>query len=279
MLERTPSALTDRPAEAGTPDEPETALRPTRDPTQNPARESATDPASTPKPILIVLHQAHSTPSHVGLTLQNMGHTLDIRRPRFGDPLPETLEHHDGAVIFGGPQSANDPDDYIKREIDWIDVPLRENKPFLGICLGAQMFARLLSAKVSSDDQDRVGIGYHPVEPLVPVIDGLDWPTTVYQWHREGFTLPSGAQLLVRANGAFENQAFRYGSGIAIQFHPEISYLQVCRWSGNSTERLAQPCAQDRVSQLRNHIAFAPAVHRWRDAFLKGWTKSSAIRA
>ena len=93
-------------------------------------------------PVLIVLHQETSTPGRVGNALRALGHTLDIRRPRFGDPLPETLDLHAGAVIFGGPMSANDPDDYVRREIDWIEVPLREQRPFLGICLGAQMLAK-----------------------------------------------------------------------------------------------------------------------------------------
>jgi GMP synthase (glutamine-hydrolysing) len=232
---------------------------------------------STPKPILVVLHQPHSTPAHVGLTLERMGHALDIRRPRFGDTLPDTLEHHDGAVIFGGPMSANDPDDFVKTEIDWIEVPLRENKPFLGICLGAQMFARLLGSKVYFDPHQRCGIGYHPVEPLKPAIDGVPWPTTVYQWHREGFDLPSGAELIVRADTAFPNQAFQFGSGTAIQFHPEITYHQICRWSGNSPARLALPCAQDRPTQMRNHISYGPPVARWREAFLKSWIAASRV--
>ena len=232
-----------------------------------------------PRPILIVLHQANSIPAHVGRTLMMMGHALDIRRPRFGDPLPDTLAHHDGAVVFGGPQSANDTDEYIKVETDWIDVPLRERKPFLGICLGAQMFARFLGARVFFDAKERVGIGYHPVEPLAPSINGVAWPTVVYQWHREGFDLPDGAELLVRADSAFENQAFQYGSGTAIQFHPEITYHQVCRWSGNSPSRLAMPCAQDRPSQLRGHITHAPAVHRWRAAFLRDWVDSGRVSA
>jgi GMP synthase (glutamine-hydrolysing) len=57
---------------------------------------------------------------------------------------------HAGAVIFGGPMSANDPDDFIRAEIEWIKVPLREGKPFLGICLGGQMLARQLGAVVAS---------------------------------------------------------------------------------------------------------------------------------
>lgn len=71
-------------------------------------------------PVLIVLHQESSTPGRVGNALRALGHRLDIRRPRFGDPLPHTLDRHAGAVVFGGPMSANDPDDYVRREIDWI---------------------------------------------------------------------------------------------------------------------------------------------------------------
>ena len=102
-----------------------------------------------PEPILIILHQEHSTPGRVGYSLRRLGYGLDVRRPRFGDPLPETLREHAAAVIFGGPMSANDDDDFIRREIDWIAaVPLKEDRPFLGICLGAQMCARALGGRV-----------------------------------------------------------------------------------------------------------------------------------
>jgi len=111
-------------------------------------------------PVLIVLHQETSTPGRVGNALRALGHPLDIRRPRFGDPLPESLDGHAGAVIFGGPMSANDPDDFVRREIDWISVPLREQRPFLGICLGAQMLAMQLGARVAPHPQGRAQIGY-----------------------------------------------------------------------------------------------------------------------
>jgi GMP synthase (glutamine-hydrolysing) len=68
--------------------------------------------------LLVVLHQENSTPGRVGNALQVLGYGLDIRRPRFGDVLPETLDDHAGAVIFGGPMSVNDADDYIRREIE-----------------------------------------------------------------------------------------------------------------------------------------------------------------
>src|SRR4029079_2237282 len=103
-------------------------------------RAAASD-RGTRLPVLIVLHQESSTPGRVGNALRALGYRLDIRRPRFGDPLPETLEQHAGAVYSGGPMSANDADDYIRREIAWLEIPLREQRPFLGICLGAQMLA------------------------------------------------------------------------------------------------------------------------------------------
>lgn len=56
-----------------------------------------------PHPILIILHQEHSTPGRLGHALQQRGYTLDVRRPRFGEALPPTMAEHAGAIIFGGP--------------------------------------------------------------------------------------------------------------------------------------------------------------------------------
>src|SRR5262245_21308047 len=115
------------------------------------------------KPVCVVLHQENSNPGHVGQWFCRNGYALDIRKPRFGDPLPETLARHSGAVIFGGPMSANDKDDFICRETEWIGVALAERKPFLGICLGAQMLANHLGAKVGFHADELAEIGYYPI--------------------------------------------------------------------------------------------------------------------
>ena len=115
--------------------------------------------------VLLVLHQEQSTPGRVALALRDRGYALDIRRPRYGDLLPATMDEHAGAVIFGGPQSANDPDDFIKAEIDFIGVPLRAGKPYLGICLGAQMLAKHLGERVAPHPQGKAEVGYYPVRP------------------------------------------------------------------------------------------------------------------
>src|SRR5215831_16087329 len=145
----------------------------------NSAAASA-DAASRARPVLIVLHQESSRPGRIGNVLRELGYCLDIRRPRFGDPLPQTLDEHAGAVIFGGPMSANDSEDYIRREIDWIEVPLREGRPFLGICLGAQMLAKHLGAKVAPHPNALTQIGYYPIRPTPAGLELCPgWPAQV----------------------------------------------------------------------------------------------------
>ena len=223
-------------------------------------------------PVVLVLHQQNSNPGHVGQWFRRNGYPLDIRRPFEGDPLPATLSAHAGAVIFGGPQSANDAADYIRREVDWIGVPLKEAKPFLGICLGAQMLARHLGARVDHCPHGQVEVGYHSIRPTQAGA-GLDLPDQVYQWHREGFDLPRSGVLLATSEGAYANQAFQHGSAFGVQFHPEITYTQVNRWSGSNPVRLLMRGARPRQEQIENHLMQAPKVHRWLDRFLGRWVK------
>src|SRR5437667_11427461 len=100
------------------------------------------------RPILIVLHQETSTPGRIGHALRQRGYPLDVRRPRLSDPPPETMATHAGAIIFGGPMSANDTTDFIGCEIDWLSVPLKEKKRLLGICLVAQTWPHHLGSLV-----------------------------------------------------------------------------------------------------------------------------------
>jgi len=223
-------------------------------------------------PILIILHQEHSTPGRVGQALKGRGFPLDIRRPRYGDPLPATLEHHYGAIIFGGPQSVNDQEEFIRREIDWIAVPLKENKPFLGICLGAQMLAQKLGARVYSHPQGYAEIGYYPIRPTMAARQICDpWPDHVYQWHREGFDLPRDATLLAEGD-TFPVQAFRHdGAAFGLQFHVDVTYAMMCRWTTRGHERLALPGAKPRETHFQDRLLHDAACRVWLNHFLDHW--------
>ena len=225
------------------------------------------------KRVLIILHQENSTPARVGNQLTAMGYQLDMRRPRFGDPLPETMDDHAGVIIFGGPMSANDDDDYMRLETNWLAVPLKENKPALGICLGAQMMARFLGERVYKPENEEVEIGYYPVEPTSAgnALCAEPFPDFVYQWHREGFDLPGGATLLASGDEIFPVQAFQYGSAAALQFHPEVTYAIMNRWTTRGHDRMQTPSAKPRHLHLEGWYRFDPPVATWLRAFLETW--------
>ena len=204
---------------------------------------AVTPPGDPPLPVLVVLHQETSQPGRVGNALHALGHELDIRRPRFGDPLPETLDEHAGAVIFGGPMSANDGDDYVRREIDWID-------------------AKQLGARVAPHPQGRTEIGYYPIRPtaaghaLCP-----DWPQRVYHWHREGFELPHGTELLAEGDD-FPMQAFQAGHAFGFQLH--------C-WTTRGHDRMAAPGARERHQHFLDRAVHDFAERAWLKNFIGGW--------
>lgn len=229
------------------------------------------DKSGTPLPVLVVLHQEHSSAGRIGWMLERRGHRLDIRRPRFGDPLPETLSGHAGTVIFGGPMSANDDDDWLRREIDWIDVPLREEKPFLGICLGAQMLVRRLGGTVYGHERSEVEIGWYPLAATEAGRTLFDWPNRVYEWHSEGFDLPTGTTLLATGE-RFPNQAIAYGRAAwGIQFHPELTWAMLNRWTTRAHQRLTLPGAQPRRSHFEGRSLWDGQTIDWAERFLDHW--------
>lgn len=222
--------------------------------------------------VLVVLHQQHSTPGFVGRALEARGYVLDRRCPNLGDSLPENLDAYAAAVVFGGPQSAND--DHlpgIRAELDWLERrALPADLPLLGICLGAQEIARVLGARVHAHADGHAEIGYCEVLPTTAGAEFLDQPTMFYQWHAETFEIPVGAVQLARGT-LFEAQAYRYGARVyGIEYHPEMTRAMIERWATSEPGRkhIAAKCGPDCVTQLDQHARFAETSRRWLAAFL-----------
>ncbi|MEC9099997.1 MAG: glutamine amidotransferase, partial [Pseudomonadota bacterium] len=197
-----------------------------------------------PDTVLLIVHQKKSVPGHIGHLFKERGYKFDRRCPCLGDELPEELEAYAAVAIFGGPMSANDcwmPG--IKAELDFVPKVLEAKIPFLGLCLGGQILARVLGADVRPHADGHIESGYTRIYPTEA---GREWfaeSDIFYQWHREGFDTPSTATLIAKGD-IFPNQAFVYNkSAIATQFHPEITREMIDRWTMHGAHRLNRPGA------------------------------------
>lgn len=229
------------------------------------------------KKVLVVLHQAHSSTGRVGRLLAGLGYALDARYPALGDSLPESLNGHQGVVVFGGPMCANDGDEWLRREIEWLEIPLREGKPFLGLCLGAQLMARQLGARVFSSQSRRGELGYFPLRPApeADLLCGAAFPRFAYQWHHDGFDIPCGAHRLAEGVGEFPNQAYIYGGNVVgLQFHPEVTYQMICRWTTRGAARLTSSGAQPHEHR-QGWFQHDRGLEAWIAAFLGPWASDA----
>jgi len=157
--------------------------------------------------------------------LQANGYQLTCTRFFAAEELPNPQDI-DLLVIMGGPMSVNDEANHpwLVREKQFVRTAIKSGKSVLGICLGAQMIACELGARVFPNREKE--IGWHSVHGLTPADDStfsLPPSQTMFHWHGETFELPRGATRLARSE-ACENQAFQLGRRvIGLQFHPEMT--------------------------------------------------------
>jgi len=139
---------------------------------------------------------------------------------------------HDGIIVMGGPQSAND--DVMEAEFRFLQQALDMKTPVLGICLGAQLIAKALGAHVHRNREKEIGwAAVHLTDDAGgdPVLGGVPSPSMFFHWHSETFTLPAGAISLAYSDKC-RQQAFRFGdTAYGIQFHPEITPEMIVDWS------------------------------------------------
>ncbi len=134
--------------------------------------------------------------------------------------------------------------------------------------------APALGARVFSYEDKRSEIGYFPILPNAAGdrLCAERFPRCVYQWHSDGFDLPAGAELLATGGQDFPNQAYRYGKrAVGLQFHPEVTYHMMCRWTLRGAERLTRPGAQQRPGHLGGWFQHDGRVAAWLETFLPAW--------
>ncbi|MCP5155464.1 MAG: glutamine amidotransferase [Ectothiorhodospiraceae bacterium] len=218
---------------------------------------------------LLISHIDDGQEDGVSTHLAARGWRLDRVSPYLGQSLPPPGDPYALAVVYGGAESANDEHlAHIRAEIAWIREWVHGGRPFLGLCLGAQLLARALGARVARHGEGRHEIGYVAVEDTGVEPGFVPAGFRVYHWHNEGFELPAGAELLVRGD-TFPNQAYRFGeAAFGLQFHPEVTWPMVERWMGVAGHMLAAPGADPAHRQRDDDAAHGPAMRAWLAEFL-----------
>jgi GMP synthase (glutamine-hydrolysing) len=141
------------------------------------------------------------------------------------------------AVLMGGPMSVGDIDRHpgLLEELRWVERALDAGLPLMGICLGSQLIAAALGARVGPAPRPELGWGRVEVHvPDDPVLGPLAPAATALHWHGDAFPTPSGAALLA-SSARTECQAFRAGNAWGILFHPEADADLVRAWLDEPT--------------------------------------------
>jgi len=189
--------------------------------------------------LLVVQHEPSSPPGLLAAAAAATGVELQVVEAP-GQPVPATLDGADGLAVLGGVMDADETDVYphlAATEALIRDAAARA-APTLGICLGAQLAAAALGGRAYPGPAGEE-LGWTKVEltdagQADPVLGALQEPAEVFQWHHDTFDPPPGATLLA-GGGVYPSQAFRLGSVVAVQFHPEVDGpLLAGWWSGTS---------------------------------------------
>jgi GMP synthase (glutamine-hydrolysing) len=200
--------------------------------------------------------------------------TVDVGTAHF--PLPDA-QRCDLLIVMGGPIGVYDSADFpfLAREIESIQQRFAARKPTLGICLGAQLMAAALAARVYPGARGPE-IGWFPTLPAGPQ-PTPDWfapllakDLHLLHWHGDTFDLPAGAQHLARTE-LYENQAFSIDNyALALQFHPEVTESGLEHWYVGHACELRQKAIP--VKHLRAEAQkYAPALLNAAAQFWKSW--------
>jgi GMP synthase (glutamine-hydrolysing) len=212
----------------------------------------------------------------IGPALEARGISLehaDLYQP--GAALPDAARF-DGLIFMGGPMSVNDPLPYLQWEMEAIVQAMERHQPVLGICLGSQLIARAMGARVYPNRDKEIGwFDIHLTEAARrdPIFAGLPRTSTVFHWHGETFDLPPGATLLASSERC-RNQAFRAGyCTYGMQFHLEVTPDMIADWcmqdaNAGDVKELDGPLDTQCNSTLLEELAES-VFGRWADLHVR----------
>jgi GMP synthase (glutamine-hydrolysing) len=223
----------------------------------------------------VIQHVAEEGPGLVAVALGREGLAVEVTRVDLGEPVPEDLDGAAGLVVMGGPMGVYEVDRYphLRDELRLVAAALRAGAPVLGVCLGSQILAAALGARVAPAPEKE--IGWLPVTGTpAAAADALFGPLpprfVALCWHGDAFELPAGATSLA-SSAKTEHQAFRYGDrAYGVLFHLEATEPVVKAMAGAFRDELAGAgvSVEALIAETRQHAAACagigvPFFQRW----------------
>ncbi len=203
----------------------------------------------------------------------------------FEIPVFPSVDDIDLLVIMGGPMSVYEEEKYgwLKDEKSFIRSVIESGKKVLGICLGSQLVAEVLGAKVYPNKEKEIGwwrvkkmavdtISKQRTSIEFRVTNGMPEEFTSFHWHSDTFDIPGGATHLFSSRGC-ANQGFLYGSKIAaLQFHTEITEeLLVGMIEKGRSELVAKSFVQSEQVIRTKASVYLPVQRQYMKTFIKNF--------
>ena len=193
---------------------------------------------------LIIKHVDIEGPGLIEYCLEQEKISHQILELKPGIHLPK-LDDFTHLVILGGPMNVNEEDRYpfLKDEDLFIKEAIQRGKRILGICLGAQLIAKVLGAKVFKAPVKEIGwydVSLTRIGSIDPLFSQLPKTFSVFQWHEDTFEIPHNA-ILIATSSPVPYQAFRYGENTyGLQFHLEVTEEMIQEWMENYKEEFEE---------------------------------------
>jgi len=230
----------------------------------------------TMRSVVAIEHTECETPGTISEALQSSG--IDMRHIRTfrGDTVPAEIDSASGLVVMGGPMGVYEQERYpfLRDEIRLIEDAIRGEIPVLGVCLGSQLLATALGARVKKGKQKE--IGWHTVNLAEatlndPFWEGVDRSFRGFHWHGDVFDLPEGA-ISLASSALTRCQAFRYGpNAYGILCHMEVTReiisCMIDAFAGELSEEKIE--GETLLRQAETHL---PPLQRVGGTLFRRWT-------
>lgn len=195
------------------------------------------------KPILIVQNCEFETAGTTVEYVRERKMPFMLVHSYAGHALPDPSDIS-ALIVMGCPESVTrlDEFDYLKRLFQFVSAGVRLDLPYLGICFGGQLLAKVLGAEVNPNPVKEIGtcsVRLTDAGKNDSLFAGFDNIFDVFQWHGDTFKVPFGAKLLVEGDDC-KNQAFRKGNLVGIQFHLETPLDETSVWCAQYAHELVE---------------------------------------